>query len=350
MECNRRPVCSAAMTTEPATAASTPTSMRAVVLDAPGPPEALHVRDIPTPTPSPGEALVRVESFGLNRSELHFRRGMGSFGSFPRVPGIEAVGTVAAAPGGELEVGTQVAALMGGMGRTIDGGYAQFTSVPVGSVVPFRSELPWSTLGAVPEMLQTAHGSLTTGVDAREGQTLLIRGGTSSVGLALAVLARRAGVRVLATTRSSAKVPSLAAYADHVIVDDGAIASAVRRIVPEGVDAAVELVGTNTLQDTLRATRVQGTVCFTGMLSDQWTVQDFYPMDFIPNGVRLTAYSGGASDLPPHVLQEFLDAVASGAATVPVGRVYTLDQVVDAHRDMEEGRLFGKGVVVVGTQ
>lgn len=320
--------------------------MRAVVLDGPGPPEVLQVRDVPRPTPDPGQVLVRVEAFGLNRSELHFRRGMGSFGSFPRIPGLEAVGTVAECPGGEVPVGAQVAALMGGMGRTIDGGYAEYACAPVSSAVPFSSALPWDTLGGVPEMLQTANGSLTVGVEGRHGDTLLIRGGTSSVGLALAVLARRAGLKVISTTRSERKLEMLGGYADHCLVDDGALAPAVRELVPGGVDGAVELVGTNTLPDTLRAVRVGGTVCFTGMLSDQWTIPDFYPMDYLPNGVRLTAYSGEASDMPAEVLQSFLDDVAAGDAVVPVGKVYALDEIIEAHRDMEEGRLLGKGVVI----
>ena len=321
--------------------------MRAVVIDAPGPPEVLQVRQMPIPVAQPGEVLVRVSAFGLNRSELHFRRGVASFGSFPRVPGIEAVGVVVASPGSEVPVGTQVAALMGGMGRTRDGGYAEYVCVPVKSVIPFQSRLPWATLGAVPEMLQTAYGSLSTGVDGGKGQTLLIRGATSSVGLALAALARRAGLTVIGTTRSAAKAATLATHVDHVVVDEGAVAAAVRGLFPDGVDAAVELVGTNTLPDTLRATRVHGVVCFTGMLSDQWTIPEFYPMDVIPNGVRLTAYSGEASDLPAAVLQEFLGAVATGEVDVPIGRTYALDEVVQAHRDMEEGRLFGKGVVVI---
>lgn len=144
-------------------------TMRAVVIDAPGAPEVLRLREVPVPVPRAGEVLIRVEAFGLNRSELHFRRGVGDFGSFPRVPGIEAVGTVESAPGGEHEPGTQVAALMGGMGRTFDGGYAEHALVPATSVVPFTSALDWAVLGAVPEMLQTAHGSLTTGVGVRPG-------------------------------------------------------------------------------------------------------------------------------------------------------------------------------------
>ncbi len=321
-------------------------TMRAVVIDAPGGPEVLRLREVPVPTPAPGLVLIRVEAFGLNRSELHFRRGMGHFGSFPRVPGIEAVGTVVAAPGGECAVGTQVAALMGGMGRDLDGGYAEYTLVPASSVVPFTSTLDWATIGAVPEMLQTAHGSLTVGVDAQPGDTLLVRGGTSSVGLACIVLAKQQNTTVIATSRNPDRTERLRrAGADHVVIDTGSIADEVRRIVPAGVDGAVELIGTDTLPDTLRATAVHGTVSFTGMLSDVWTIRDFYPMDVIPNGVRLTAYSGGASDLPAPVLQAFLDAVAAGTATVPIAKVYPLEDIVQAHRDMEDGARSGKLVV-----
>lgn len=325
------------------------TTMRAIVLDGPGGPEALTIREVPRPAAGPGQVLIEIRAFGLNRSELHFRQGLGSFGSFPRVPGIEATGVVAEAPGGEFAPGQQVAAMMGGMGRTIDGGYAEYVVVPASSVVPFSSGLDWSVLGAVPEMLQTAHGSLTTGVDARPGDSLLIRGGTSSVGLALAVIAKQRGLTVLATTRDAAKADVLrAAGADHVVVDDGAVADAVRRIVPEGVSGAVELVGAPALRDTLRATAVHGTVCFTGMLSDQWTVPDFYPIDFLPNGVRLTAYSGEAGDLPAGVLQGFLDAVAADEVSVPIGRIYPFDDIVRAHADMEAGAVAGKLVVTVG--
>jgi NADPH2:quinone reductase len=107
------------------------------------------------------------------------------------VLGIEASGVVAACPGGEFEIGQQVMAMMGGMGRTFDGGYAEYMSVPAGQVIPFVSDLDWATLGAVPEMLQTSHGSLTIGLDARSGQSILIRGGTSSIGMATAVLAKQ---------------------------------------------------------------------------------------------------------------------------------------------------------------
>jgi NADPH2:quinone reductase len=320
--------------------------MRAVVLDAPGPPDALMIRERPIPEPETGWVLIAVKAFGLNRSELHTRLGLAEGVEFPRVLGIEASGVVAACPGGEFEIGQQVMAMMGGMGRTFDGGYAEYTSVPAGQVIPFVSDLDWATLGAVPEMLQTSHGSLTIGLDARSGQSILIRGGTSSIGMATAVLAKQRGMIVLSTTRSPARADVLSDIGvDHVIVDDGEVADQVRAIVDDGVDVALELVGTPTLPDTLRATKVHGVVCFTGMLSNEWTVKDFYPIEYIPRGVRLTAYGGDANDLPAVVLQEFLDAVAAGHATVPIDRQFTLDEIQEAHAYMEAGRATGKLVV-----
>ena len=322
-------------------------TMRAVVISAPGGPDVLQIREVPIPAPRQGWVLVKVEAFGLNRSELHFRSGVAYSGSFPRIPGLEAVGTVVDSGTTDFGVGTQVAALMGGMGRAFDGGYAQYVSVPATSVVPFTSSLGWDVLGAIPEMLQTAAGSLRVGLEAVDGQSILIRGGTSSIGLALAVLASSRGMTVLSTTRDLAKSALLeAAGATHVLLDDGEVASRVRTIVPGGVDGAVELVGTNVMRDTLRAVRTGGTVCFTGMLSDQWTIPEFYPMDWLPNGVRLTAYSGEASDLSSLELQAFIDAVESGTARVPIGRVYDMDDIAKAHRDMEAGVGGGKLVVI----
>jgi NADPH:quinone reductase-like Zn-dependent oxidoreductase len=180
------------------------------------------------------------------------------------------------------------------------------------------------------------------------GSALLIRGGTSSVGLAAAVLAKGRGLEVVSTTRSAAKAEQLRAVGvDHVVIDDGEIAGAVRELYPDGVGGAIELVGTTTLYDTLRATARLGTVSFTGMLADDWTVKDFYPIDFIPNGVRLTAYSGEASDLSPRALQDFLDAVSAGRAIVPLGTVYSIDEIATAHADLESGAARGKSVVVL---
>ncbi|MDQ7808433.1 zinc-binding alcohol dehydrogenase family protein [Amycolatopsis sp. A133] len=323
--------------------------MRAVVLREPGPVENLELTDLPLPEPEPGWVRIAVKAFGLNRSELHTRLGLAEGVTFPRVPGIEAVGVVDADPGGEFAEGQQVATMMGGMGRTFDGGYAEYTVVPKNQVIPFRSELPWEVIGQVPETLQTAYGSLTTGLDLQAGQALLIRGGTSALGFAAATLAKDLGATVLATTRQPGRIKILRAHGvDHPLLDDGNVAEQVRKLVPGGVDAALELVGTPTLPDTLDATRVHGTVCFAGMLSNQWTISNFYPIGYLPAGVRLTAYGGEADDLPASVLQRHLDRIADGEASLGPAKVYPMAEIRQAHDDLEHNRTAGKLVVLTG--
>ncbi|MCZ6539581.1 MAG: zinc-binding alcohol dehydrogenase family protein, partial [Chloroflexi bacterium] len=310
-------------------------TMLAVVLDAPGPVEALQIRELPVPAERDGWARIRVEAFGINRSELHTRIGLAEGVTFPRVLGIECVGIVDSAPGTEFRAGQKVVAMMGGMGRTFDGGYAQYTLVPASQVIPVDTDLAWEELGALPEMLQTSYGSLVVGLDIQPGQSLLIRGGTSSIGLATAALAKHMGAVVLSTTRKPERLDFLHRMGvDHPILDDGPIATTVRSIFADGVDAALELVGVPTLPDTLDATRIHGTVCFTGMLSNQWIVEKFYPNAYIPNGVRLTAYGGDSSNLPPEVLQQFVNDISSGRLTIPT-HTYSFDQIRQAHADME---------------
>ena len=322
---------------------TTSPTMRAIVLHEHGPAENLKLEDLPMPTPPNGWIRISVRAFGLNRSDVHLRLGLAGNVTLPRVPGIEAVGIVDDPNGTDLLEGQQVAALMGGMGRGFDGGYADYTVVPRQSVIPFQSGLPWSVIGQVPETLQTAYGSLTTGLDLQAGQTLLIRGGTSSLGFAVAALARDLGATVLATTRQRDRLDLLAEHGiDHPLVDDGHVADQVRQLFPDGIDAGLELVGTTTLPDTLAAMKVHGTVCFVGMLSNEWIVKDFYPIDYLPKGVRLAAYGGGADDLPAPVLQRFLDRIADGTINLGPSTTYRLEDIPKAHADIDANRVAGK--------
>ena len=182
----------------------------------------------------------------------------------------------------------------------------------------------------------------------RYGEVLLIRGGTSSIGQAATILAKQRGMTVVATTRSAARAGVLEAIGvDHVVVDDGVIAPKVRALFPDGVDRALELVGAPTLLDTAAALRVHGVACMTGMLSNSWTLPDFYPTGDLPSGVWIGGYGGDASDLPPAVLQAYLDDVEAGRVRVPIGHVYAFDEIVQAHRDLEAGAVTGKIVLAV---
>jgi NADPH2:quinone reductase len=336
---------------QPTTAGdATPATMRAVVVTRPGGLDALEIKDVPVPVRKPGWVRIKVKAFGVNESEVSTRKGESDAEvTYPRIPGIEGAGVVDEADKDSgLRPGQQVATMMGGMGRSYDGAYAQYVTVPAEQVIPFETGLPWEVVGALPEMFQTAYGSLVTGLGLQAGQTLLIRGGTSTVGLSAATIAKDLGATVLSTTRSPERASELrAAGVDHLLVDNGTITDQVRELVPDGVDAALELVGCSVLADTLRTVRRHGTVCFTGALAGQWTIPDFTPF-MIPNGVRLTSYGGQAADLPADVFAHQLQAIAAGRLTVPIARIYHgLDQIHDAHADLESGTTPGKHVVVL---
>ncbi|MET7320647.1 zinc-binding dehydrogenase [Streptomyces sp. NPDC005549] len=327
-----------------------PATMRAIVVTGPGGLEALEIKDVPVPIRKPGWVRIQMKAFGVNESEITTRKGESDAEvTYPRVPGIEGVGVVDETDEASgLRPGQQVATMMGNMGRSYDGSYAQYVTVPAAQVIPFETSLPWEVVGALPEMFQTAYGSLTTGLDLNAGQTLLIRGGTSTVGLSAATIAKDLGATVLSTTRSPGRAGELrAAGVDHPLVDDGALADQVRALLPDGVDAALELVGCSALADTLCTVRRHGTVCFTGALAGQWTIPDFTPFT-IPSGVRLTSYAGEAADLPADVFAHQLQAIAEGRLKVPVAKVYHgLEQVRDAQADLESGATPGKHVVVL---
>jgi NADPH2:quinone reductase len=320
--------------------------MKAAVLYSPGAAGQFHLEERPVPTPTAGQVLIRVRAFGLNRSELMTRKGLSPGVQFPRVLGIECVGEVVQDPSGEYQPGQQVAALMGGLGRDFDGSYAEYTVVPKTNMYPFRSSLAWAQLGAIPEMFQTVYGSLHLALKIQAGETLLIRGGTSSIGLLAAQLASQAGLTVLATTRRADRAALLTANgATHVLVDDGQVHEQVRVLFPQGVDRALELVGATTLRDTLTCLKPGGLGCMTGMLSESWSIPDFAPMEFIPATVGLTVYDSGQVTAPASALQSFINSVEDGQVQLGIGRTFTLDDIIAAHQLMDSNAAGGKIVV-----
>jgi NADPH:quinone reductase-like Zn-dependent oxidoreductase len=323
------------------------TTMRAAVCVRAGGPEVLEIRELPVPTVREGWSLVRVRGVGLNRSELRTRQGHSPSVTFPRVLGIECVGVVAASTDPLLPEGTTVAAVMGEMGREFDGGYAEYALLPNSLLMPVSTTLPWDVLAALPETYLTAQGSLDA-LGATQGR-LLIRGGTSSVGMAAASIASGHGIETAATTRRQDKVDALkSAGVDHVLLDTGgSLATSVHSIWPDGPDHVLDLVGADTALDSLRLVRRGGTVCVSGSLSG-WVIPNLEPIAMIPSGTRLTAFhsdtlrgSAGAT-----VFQRVVREVEAGVCRPNVDRVFGLTDIVAAHRYMENNQATGKLVVL----
>jgi NADPH:quinone reductase-like Zn-dependent oxidoreductase len=266
---------------------------------------------------------------------------------FPRVLGIECVGVVASSTDPGLPDGTTVAAVMGEMGRAFDGGYAEFALLPNSLLMPVTTTLPWEVLAALPETYLTAQGALDA-LGIREGR-LLIRGATSSVGLAALSIASGYGIESAATTRRQTKAGALAAAgAAHVLVEaGGSLAESIHRFWPGGPDYVLDLVGASTAADSLALVRRGGTVCVAGSLSG-WLIPGFEPIAMIPSGTKLTAFHSDnyKGDTGKTMLQRIIGEVEAGGYRPHLDRVFGLDDVADAHRYMENNKATGKVVLV----
>src|SRR6202049_3333472 len=194
-------------------------NVRAIVLEKFGGLDSLVYKDIPEPEPKAGHVVIQVKAFGINHAEMHMRRG--EWAEAAEVSGIECVGLVRSCPGGEFAVGTKVAALMGGMGRSINGSYAEYTRPPVTNVAQIESDLPWEDLAAIPESYATAWTCLFRNLALAEGQTLVIRGAMSSFGQAALNMAVKAGAHVIATARNQDRFQKLEALGARRVEIEG---------------------------------------------------------------------------------------------------------------------------------
>ena len=322
--------------------------MKAIVLNGFGGLDVLEYRDIPKPEAVPGTVLIKIKAFGINHAEMHMRRG--EWAEAAPVSGIECVGIVEACPGSEFAVGTKVAAFMGGLGRTINGSYAEYTLASVHNVAAIESDLPWAELAAIPITYATAWTCLFRNLDLQKGQTIVIRGATSSFGLAAVNMAVNAGARVISTTLKESQFGKLRAL--------GVTRCEVERPKLSGhlaetgqIDAVLDLVGNSVVLDSLRIVRRGGKVCLAGWLGGLDPIADFNPLLQMASGVYLTFFGSfvfgspqfPVSDVP---LQSIAADIAAGRYQARPSRVFRFDEVPEAHRLMEANEANGKMVVV----
>lgn len=315
--------------------------MQAVVIEKPCKAQDLRLSEVPIPQVKPGWVLVKIKAFGLNFAELLTREGRSPSVTFPRIIGIECVGEVADPSDSEFAKGQRVISMTGGLGREYDGSYAEYTLIPQDRVYPAILDWDWPELAAIPEMVFTAYASLSGPLQLKSGEILLIRGGTSSVGLTALKLAKAMGANVIATTRNPDKAKLLQeAGADQVLIDDGNISST----QDKSVNKVLELIGTKTLKDSLKTLLPGGIACMTGLLAKEWVFDSFEPMENISSGTYLTSFSGASAW--PEIAQEMQEFLKNHNIAIKPAKVFELAEIAKAHEYQERGQAGGKIVIV----
>lgn len=314
--------------------------MKAVKIYQAGGPEQLIYQDVPMPDVKDGWSLVKIKGFGINHSEIFTREGKSPSVQFPRILGIECVGEVAQSSTPALAVGQKVISIMGEMGRAFDGSYAEYVLLPNEQIYPVHTDLDWTTLAAIPETYYTAFGSLQQLRIAPQDR-VLVRGAGSGVGVAFAQLLKAQFPHVVlhGSTRNPAKATRLQAVGfDGVITEaDGKLQT------DQSYDKILELAGPATLRDSFSHINEHGIVCNTGQLGNIWCVNDFDPIIELKNNSYLTAfYSGNVSQAK---LDAMFDYIRQFNVKILIERVFTLEQVPEAHRFLQSADGFGKVVV-----
>ncbi len=324
--------------------------MKAIVVNKSGGVDELNVQMVAEPTTPEGYVKIRTKAFGLNRAEAYFRAGSWGEISEPKIPGIEAVGEVAEDNSGHFQPGDKVITAMGGLMLARDGSYAEYLLAPPSNVLAVKTTLSWQQLAAIPQAYLTIWAALDKNLAIQPGQTLLVRGGTTTLGFAAITYAKARGLRVIATTRSAQNETVLKLQgADIVVIDDGHIADKVRDIMPNGIDNALDVVGAATLKDTLAAVKCWGQVCVVGVLSGT-RIDSFDFMSDLPNTVKLSFFGSGllgseGLEFSASPIQWVIEQIEKGNMPSLVSKTYRYDQIQDAHQAMENNQILGKGVV-----
>ncbi len=326
--------------------------MKAILVKEIGKAENLTISEYQKPEPKKGFVIIQNKAFGINRAEIYMRKG--EWGETHDIIGIELAGIVENDPSNTFMKGQKVVSFVGGLARDYGGSYAEYVSVPLKNIIPIETNLPWNELGAIPETYATAWAVLNWGLQAKKSQSILVRGGTSTVGLAGIILAKQMGLTVFATSRSKEKFGVLKQYgADYTILDDGEISKNIRKIIPKGVTNVIELIGNTTLEDSLGCVEVNGSVCIAGFLGGLVPFENFMPLMQIPSSVKLTSFGSafvfGNNDFPYSKipLQKIISDIENKSIPNILAKSYNFNEIVEAQKLMESNNVNGKIVVTV---
>lgn len=326
--------------------------MRAIVIERPGGPESLVVREVPDPVAARGEVIVRVRATAVNRADILQRLGRYPPPSDapPDIPGLECAGEIESIGPGVRgrAIGDRVHALLPG------GGYAERVRVAAGLLMPVPPGWSWPEAGALPECHLTAFDALVRRARVRPGETVLVHAAASGVGLAAIEIANLLGVRCIALSRSEERRDRLARELGVIAVDPGSsdAVSTIRDRSDGGVHAVLDLVGAAAWDLNCAVLRERGRWILVGLLSGSRTEIDLGRLLARRLTVVGTVLRTRAIDEKRALVRSFTARLAADLAArrlVPiVDRVLPLERAADAHRAVERNEHFGKIVLEVG--
>jgi len=321
--------------------------MKAVVLKGTCKPQELIVSDIAIPEVKPGWVLIKIKAFGLNHSELILRKyeADANYIHLPIIPGIECVGEIMDPSDSDFRKGERVVALMGGMGRSFNGSYAEYSLLPISHVFTANTKLEWIKMAAVPETFFTAFGSLFECLQINEKDILLVHGATSALGLAAIQLAKAIGCIVIGTTRKKERLEFLKKVGvDYAVLDDVKLLDQIHDIFPQGITKVLELVGMTVIPTISKLIKKHGIICSTGQLGGN-SGPGFDVIKNIPNGVYLSSFY---SNYPSQEIMDEIFRIIEKYHIEPViGQLLPFDEIATAHELMEDNKANGKIVIQV---
>jgi len=314
-------------------------------------PNGLEIRDdVPVPKPKASEVLVRVQAAGLNRADLNAAKGAGGHGAMGATVGLEWAGEV-------VEIGAEVTHVKPGdrVACSGAGGYAEYAVTDYGRVTKIPGNMAFETAATLPIALYTMHNAVITAGRMQPGESVLIQGASSGVGLMGLQIAKKKGAAlVIGSSTNPARRARLKDFGADLAIDtqDPAWPDAVLKATDgKGVHLVVDMVSGATVVPAMRATRVLGRIVNVGRLGGRSAEFDFdlhaaRRIDYIGVTFR-TRTVEEVREIGRRATADLWEQLASGEIALPIDRRFKLSEAVEAQAYMRSNSHFGKIVLTV---